>query len=387
MLAIYRDPLGLLLPGTRGAAGGGGSVPPPPDPDAPAGPDVSAPRLIVELKVQLAAAVAVEDYGKVAKLGAALSDLQERAAREALCQAPPGPDTAAEMMRAARRKRPQLKLRYAFDAAAHRGTPKAFPVELVPKFVELAVDQKTLDFLDGPKAEAAAAKAAAEHVGDGGPMTNTDRIAILDTHMMHVMSSEQAQAMFGAERLGGKLLDLGAGVGAVTEELAVMFDDVLTTEVSENMAMRLRERGFDCMHTRGTGDLVEELREHCGGTIPELRAISLLNVLDRCPEPHTMLECIHRMMIPGHTQLLIALVLPFGPFVETPNGRVAPTERLPISPNCCWETAVASLAANVLAPMGFEIERVGRVPYLDQCPQCGIFELDDVLLTLKRTAE
>lgn len=379
---VASDPLGLLLPGTQRAGGG---LPPPPDPDFTAGPDVSTPTLIGELKAQLAAAVAAEDYGKVAKLGAALSDLQERTAREG--GGPPTSDTAAEMMRAARRKRPQLKLRYGFDAAAHRGTPKAFPVELMPKFVELGVDQKTLDFLDGPKAEGAAGIAAAGHgVGDGGPMTNTDKIALLDTHMMHVMSSEQAQVMFGAERLGGKLLDLGAGVGAVTEKLSVMFDDVLTTEVSENMAMRLREKGFDCMHTRGTGDLFEELREHCG-TIPELRAISLLNVLDRCPEPQTMLECIHRMMIPGHTQLLIALVLPFGPFVETPHGRVAPTEQLPISPNCCWETAVASLAANVLKPMGFEIEKVGRVPYLDQCPQCGIFELDDVLLVLKRPVE
>eukprot|EP01046_Picozoa_sp_COSAG06_P041950 COSAG06_NODE_5277_length_3590_cov_19.689487_3_plen_451_part_00 len=412
------DPLGLLLPGVRPTArGGGAEAPPAPDPDVPDAPDVSAPALISELKAQLAAAVAAEDYGTVAKLGAALSELQERARAGEVKP----PDSAAELMLAARRMRPQLKLRYGFDAAMHRGTPKAFPVELVPKFVEvrfspravqpssgqpcpahpsivraesacpcvreqLGVDQKTLDFMKGPKPSEQAA-AAADHGAVDGPMTNTDRIALLDTHLMHVMSSEQAQVMFGAERLGGKLLDIGAGVGAVTEELAVLFDDALTTEVSQNMAERLRERGFDCMHTRGTGDLAEEFRAHCGGTIPELRAISLLNVLDRCPEPQTMLESIYRMMVPGHTQLLIALVLPFGPFVETPHGRVAPTEKLPISPNCCWETAVASLLANVLTPMGFEVERVGRVPYLDQCPQCGIFELDDVLLVLRRPSE
>lgn len=251
---------------------------------------------------------------------------------------------------------------------------------------QLGVDQKTLAFLQGPS-KGEKNKAVDAHVGVDEPMTNTDKIALLDIHLMHVMSSEQAQTMFGADRLGGKLLDLGAGVGAVTAELATLFDDVLTTEVSQNMAMRLRERGFDCMHTAGTGDLVEEIRTHCGGSIPEWRAISLLNVLDRCPEPRTMLESIYKMMIPGHTQLLVALVLPFGPFVETPNGRVAPTERLPIAPNCCWETAVASLLANVLTPMGFEVERIARVPYLDQCPQCGIFELDDVLLVLRRPTE
>ena len=46
-------------------------------------------------------------------------------------------------MLAARRMRPQLKLRYGFDARAHRGTSKAFPVELVPKFVEVCTQIPT----------------------------------------------------------------------------------------------------------------------------------------------------------------------------------------------------------------------------------------------------
>lgn len=124
------DPLGLLLPGV--GATGDGARPPPPDGDTYTAPDVSTPALIDELKAQLAAAVASEEYSKVAKLGAALSELQERASG-----AEDKDDTAADLMLAARRMRPQLKLRYGFDARAHRGTPKAFPVELVPKFVEV----------------------------------------------------------------------------------------------------------------------------------------------------------------------------------------------------------------------------------------------------------
>jgi len=124
------DPLGLLLPGVGAAADG--SRPPPPDADAYAAPDISTPALMDELKAQLAAAVASEEYSKVAKLGAALSELQERASGAEVKDA-----TAADLMLAARRMRPQLKLRYGFDARAHRGTPKAFPVELVSKFVEV----------------------------------------------------------------------------------------------------------------------------------------------------------------------------------------------------------------------------------------------------------
>lgn len=123
------DPLGLLLPGV---GTGDGARPPPPDPDTQVAPDISTLALMGELKSQLAAAVAAEEYGKVAKLGAALNELQERA-RDPVVKDDQGDD----LMLAARRMRPQLKLRYGFDARAHRGTPKAFPVELVPKFVEV----------------------------------------------------------------------------------------------------------------------------------------------------------------------------------------------------------------------------------------------------------
>lgn len=123
------DPLGLLLPGALGPAGDG-ARPPPPDAETRAAPDLSTPALIEELKAQLTSAVAAEEYSKVAKLGAALSELQERMPKVKDAR-------AADLMLAARRMRPQLKLRYGFDARAHRGTPMAFPVELAPKFVEV----------------------------------------------------------------------------------------------------------------------------------------------------------------------------------------------------------------------------------------------------------
>ena len=87
----------------------------------------------------------------------------------------------------------------------------------------------------------------------------------------------------------------------------------------------------------------------------------------------------------AHTVLLLALVLPFSAFVECPGGREAPKEQLSISPNCCFESAVAGLV-HTLEGEGFEVERLARCPYLDQCPQCGIYELDDCLVVLRQRA-
>ena len=110
------DPLSLLLPGTRRSA----AVPPPP-PEGLEAPDASVPALMTELKLQLGAAVAAEDYAAVQRLGKALQELQAQALQEA-----PPPDAAA-MLLAARRKRPQLKFRYSFDAAIHRGVCSSSP--------------------------------------------------------------------------------------------------------------------------------------------------------------------------------------------------------------------------------------------------------------------
>jgi hypothetical protein len=209
-------------------------------------------------------------------------------------------------------------------------------------------------------------------------------------------------------RIGGHVLDIGAGEGAVTLELAPLFDGALCTEVSQQMAKKLRNRGFSCIHSSGTGSLVDEVREFAAGgpiggdkkaprlalrpapgapagALPEFSAISLLNVLDRCDKPLSMLSEILQLMRPpppqgspaaldrpygGGTLLLVALVLPFGPFVETPGGRKPPSEQVlekfVRSHNCCWETAASQVVHRVLEPMGFEVCAVGRCPYLDQ---------------------
>ena len=44
--------------------------------------------------------------------------------------------------------------------------------------------------------------------------------------------------------------------------------------------------------------------------------ISCLNVLDRCDEPITLLEHMRHSLVPESGRLIIAMVLPYSPYVE-----------------------------------------------------------------------
>ena len=50
-------------------------------------------------------------------------------------------------------------------------------------------------------------------------------------------------------RVGGSLLDVGAGDGNVTAALASLVDRVTSTEVSAPMVTSLNARGFNCVQT------------------------------------------------------------------------------------------------------------------------------------------
>lgn len=50
--------------------------------------------------------------------------------------------------------------------------------------------------------------------------------------------------------------------------------------------------------------------------VENIDLISCLNVLDRCADPHQILEDIHRALAPNG-RVIIALVLPYSHYVET----------------------------------------------------------------------
>lgn len=55
-----------------------------------------------------------------------------------------------------------------------------------------------------------------------------------------------------------------------------------------------------------------------------LDGIALLNVLDRCDTPFTLLAQLRAMLRPGSGRLILAVVIPFRPFVEDGKTHRAP---------------------------------------------------------------
>lgn len=50
--------------------------------------------------------------------------------------------------------------------------------------------------------------------------------------------------------------------------------------------------------------------------------ISCLNLLDRCDHPLALLRDIKRSLVPGTGRLVLAVVLPFQPYVEIGRGQI-----------------------------------------------------------------
>lgn len=103
-------------------------------------------------------------------------------------------------------------------------------------------------------------------------------------------------------------------------------------------------------------------------------AISCLNLLDRCDKPFSLLKQI-KNALKLNGMLIVALVLPFKPYVEYNPGN-KPTENLmDVSLNgscvksepCQMNKAnrqINHLIENVFGPMGFELIKFSRLPYL-----------------------
>ena len=63
---------------------------------------------------------------------------------------------------------------------------------------------------------------------------------------MFVFSTEQFRTLLGISETwkADHLLDLGAGDGAVTEQMAGHFNQITTTEMSSTMQWRLAQKGY-----------------------------------------------------------------------------------------------------------------------------------------------
>lgn len=205
---------------------------------------------------------------------------------------------------------------------------------------------------------------------------------LLDTKGMRDRKSnknvQKSQTQAGVERKL-TLLDVGAGDGRIAERLRHLFKEVVTTEVSTQMARRLRQRGFTCYHT---GDL---------STLPQdakFDVINFFNVLDRCDKPLTILRQLKRLLTPSG-RVILAVPLPLNPSFESPNGWVRPAESIINRKNdcsccctCTWEGEVQNLIS-VFHKTGYEVEFFTRIPYLSQGDHIRpYYVLDDAVFIL-----
>lgn len=175
----------------------------------------------------------------------------------------------------------------------------------------------------------------------------------LGAYAMRLLSRAQLAQLLGPGP-HGSLLDVGAGAGYVTAELAPDFASVCCTETSAQLRRRLAARGFEVRAL----DLAE------GGLEREFDVVCCFNVLDRTARPLSLLRGLLAHLRPGG-RLVLSLPLPPSAHVHGVGGTSSPSERLPAVPRG-FEASARALTDALLVPAGLAVERFTRVPYLSR---------------------
>ena len=126
------------------------------------------------------------------------------------------------------------------------------------------------------------------------------------------------------------------------------------------MVRRLHARGFQAVvHTADVSSGVQDAALAAGVALPQgldgrrhFHCVALLNVLDRCDTPRTLLAQLRDLVLPGDGRLLLAVVLPFRPFVEDGTSRRPPAEAFGLPPGASFEASLNLLWRDVLKPLG-----------------------------------
>ena len=238
---------------------------------------------------------------------------------------------------------------------------------------ELTPDAATFDFLERQYVARHGRLRWAAHGVLRGCCSDFTVNGLLGTYRLHLLSALQWQALLGPER-HGRLLDVGAGVGGVTRQLAASFTEVSAVETSTSLVRRLRDEGFAAWKADLTAAPVPGA---------PYDAIALLNVLDRCARPRTLVANLVDALVPGG-RLVVAMPLPYRPVYYAGPRTSAPVQRLPLGQGT-WEEQATLLVERVLQPLGLELEVLSRAPYLSEGDRHTVFyELDAVIAVCRR---
>lgn len=259
-------------------------------------------------------------------------------------------------------------LKFGFECKSELLTP-----ELAQRFQYMGSDDAMLRFVESIKASPASRMTTALFGHLRSYMSDYDAYGLLNIYAMHLLSTSQWETLIG-DRRHQTLLDVGAGCGLVTDEIASIFQETMVTETSKVMTYRLRKKGYKVFSI----DLAHQ-------DLPVAKifdVVTCLNVIDRCARPISLIKRI-RNLLSSNGLLVLAVPLPLNPFTYVRGRTVDQYETLPVFEES-WEKSVVSLVENVIQPLGFVVEKVSRVPYLSQGDSYQpLYKLDDVILVCR----
>lgn len=246
-------------------------------------------------------------------------------------------------------------------------------------FVQLEYDEETDEYCKHSESRRSIGRLMlTKLLKTSGFMSHTEVNAYTDHGHMFVVSKNHLRSLFGPAELPleGDLLDIGAGNGNVTTVVksTCVSGEAFVTEASYGMIQRLAERGFN---------IIENWKNLGNDYNERFQMVSVLNVLDRCSRPLTLLKDVYSVLKPGG-YLLIALVYPFNPWVEVYKYsqrqwvRPDPEENLmeALGYARSWEEYVEAVVEILIRPCGFAVVRFGRVPYLSECGDIILWNAD-----------
>ncbi|KYQ93093.1 putative DREV methyltransferase [Tieghemostelium lacteum] len=262
--------------------------------------------------------------------------------------------------------------------------------EIQDKFVQMEFDQETMKFINETPRWNQISNSMNWLMSwmytktDIMGYLNMGKMYILSTsqfkHMLFRMEPQQQQSSEPQQQIVKyeSLLDIGSGCGEITLRLMPLFHNTLATEASRGMINSLKRKSINSLYCTDLNHC-RELKEK------QFSVVSLLNVLDRCEKPLTLLKDIKNYLQPGKGKLLLAVVYPFEPYVEFGGIENEPLETLDIN-NDSTEEFINSLYKNVLSPLELEIESFTVAPYISEGDTVyKNYALQDIVLVLKHS--